>query len=156
MKEWLRKMNDVIIKKMDEEDIDGVVAIEKESFVTPWSKEALSMELKNNMAMYIVARYDGKVVGYGGFWTIIDEAHITNIAVKKDFRGNGIGETILSSLIQICRVKGIKSMTLEVRKSNESAKNLYKKLNFKEVGIRPKYYSDNNEDAIIMWLTIQE
>lgn len=147
-------MKDIIVKQMEADDVDGVVEIEKMSFATPWSKEALSMELENDLAVYMVAKYNDKVIGYAGLWMIIDEAHITNIAVHKDYRGNGISKLILSSLINICKIKGTKSMTLEVRKSNEVAKNLYKSFNFEEVGIRPKYYADNNEDAIIMWLTI--
>ncbi|AFS77349.1 ribosomal-protein-alanine acetyltransferase RimI [Gottschalkia acidurici 9a] len=146
-------MNDIIVKEMSYEDIDGVVEVENMSFVTPWSKESFENELKNKLAVYVVAKDDDRVVAYGGVWLIIDEGHVTNIAVHTQYRGKEIGSLILDELIRLCKQKNMTSMTLEVRKSNEAAKNLYKKFNFEEIGIRPKYYSDNNEDAIIMWLT---
>ncbi|WP_077369648.1 ribosomal protein S18-alanine N-acetyltransferase [Anaerosalibacter sp. Marseille-P3206] len=146
---------DIIIKEMTEEHIDDVIEIEKISFTTPWSKDSFVVEITQNMlAKYVVAEADGKIVGYGGIWLIIDEGHITNIAVHKDYRGLGIGKKIIEGLIDVCSVRNIRAMTLEVRKSNEVAKNLYKQYGFKEYGIRPKYYADDNEDAIIMWKRI--
>jgi len=145
-------MNDVIIRKMTEEDIDQVLEIEKESFKTPWSREAFVLELeKNQLARYIVAEKEGKVIGYGGLWLILDEAHITNIAVSSQYRGQGIGKLIMEGLIEICEEKGINNMTLEVRKSNIVAQSLYKKYGFVNCGVRPGYYTDTKEDAIIMW-----
>lgn len=107
------------------------------------------------MAKYIVAVVDGNVAGYGGIWLILDEGHITNIAVDEKYRGLGLGSKLLEGLIQLCIDRNIRAMTLEVRKSNEVAKSLYKKYGFIEYGIRPNYYQDNNEDAIIMWKSIQ-
>jgi len=147
---------DIIIKEMTEEHIDDVLEIEKVSFTTPWSKDSFVVEITQNMlAKYVVAEIDEKIVGYGGIWLIIDEGHITNIAVHKDYRGLGVGKRIIEGLIDVCSERNIRAMTLEVRKSNEVAKNLYKQYGFKEYGIRPKYYADDNEDAIIMWKRIE-
>lgn len=143
----------ISLRQMIEEDIEGVLEIEKECFETPWSLNAFKMELKSDIALYIVARDEEKVVGYGGLWNILNEGHITNIAVSEEFRNKGIGSKILSELIEVSKSKNTSSMTLEVRRNNESAKHLYKKYGFEEAGVRPKYYADNNEDAIIMWLT---
>src|SRR5690606_22095041 len=109
-----------------------------------WTREAFLLELtKNLLAKYIVAEVDGLVVGYGGVWLIIDEGHVTNIAVDEKYRNMGIGSKIMEGLIQLCIDRNIASMTLEVRKSNEAAKALYKKFGFKEYGIRKGYYQDN-------------
>lgn len=143
----------ISISIMNSDDIAEVLKIEKECFATPWSENAFNMELKNKLAKYVVARVDGEIIGYGGLWMIIDEGHITNIAVKEEFRGSGAGSEILKHLIDTCKENGISSMTLEVRRGNEPAKALYKKYGFLEAGIRPKYYADDNEDALIMWLT---
>lgn len=144
-----------LIRDMIEKDIEDVLEIEKTSFSTPWSKEAFTLEItKNNLARYIVAEVEKEVVAYGGIWFIIDEGHITNIAVHEKYRGLGIGNKIVEGLIYRCIDRDIRAMTLEVRKSNEVAKSLYKKYGFKECGIRPGYYSDDNEDAIIMWKSI--
>lgn len=143
----------LIVSEMSQEDIDGVLEVEAECFKIPWSKNSFEMELKNMAARYVVAKEDGIVVGYGGVWLIIDEGHVTNIAVRKNYRGKQIGSEVLSALIEICKARNINSITLEVRVSNEPAKKLYAKYGFKEAGIRPKYYADNNEDAMIMWLT---
>ncbi|MEW8972721.1 MAG: ribosomal protein S18-alanine N-acetyltransferase [Tissierellaceae bacterium] len=145
---------DIITRLMTEEDVDAIVEIEREAFSTPWSRESFLTEIRENLlAKYIVAEVDKKVVGYGGVWLILTEGHITNIAVKKEYKGQGIGNKIVEGLIKFCISKNIGSMTLEVRRSNIIAQNLYRKFGFIDCGIRPKYYSDNNEDAIIMWRT---
>ena len=146
----------ILIREMRESDLDRIMEIEIKTFSPPWSREAFLLELtKNLLARYIVAEIDGDVAGYGGIWLIIDEGHVTNIAVEEKYRGLGVGNKLVEGLIRLCRDRDIKAMTLEVRKSNEVAKSLYKKYGFKEYGIRPGYYSNNNEDAIIMWKTIQ-
>ncbi len=140
------------IRRMEEKDLDRVMEIEARAFTIPWSRESFILEItKNQLARYLVAEMDGIVVGYGGIWLIIDEGHITNIASDIDYRRMGIGNSLVEGLIDICREKEISSMTLEVRVSNIAAQNLYKKYGFVEAGIRPKYYVDDNEDAIIMW-----
>lgn len=143
---------DIIIRNMELDDLDSIIEIEKQSFTTPWSRNSFEMEIKDNLlAHYIVAVLDNKIVGYAGIWFILDEGHITNIAVGNEYRGIGAGNKLVEGLIDLCREKGINNMTLEVRKSNVVAQNLYKKYGFIDFGIRPRYYSDNNEDAVIMW-----
>ena len=145
----------IIIRDMKESDLDRIMEIEEKSFNPPWSREAFLLELtKNLLAKYIVAEVDGVVVEYGGIWFIIDEGHVTNIAVDEKYRSKGIGSKILEGLIQLCIDRNITAMTLEVRKSNEIAQSLYKKYGFRECGIRKGYYHDNHEDAIIMWKDI--
>ncbi|MDI6600968.1 MAG: ribosomal protein S18-alanine N-acetyltransferase [Thermoanaerobacteraceae bacterium] len=140
------------IVPMTKEHVDSVIEIEELSFSIPWAKEAFEMEVTmNKCATYIVAMIDDVVTGYGGFWAILDEAHITNIAVHPDYRGIGVGNALLEGLIEAARKRGATSMTLEVRASNEIAQNLYRKYGFKAYGRRKGYYQDNGEDAIIMW-----
>lgn len=146
----------VVLREMEIDDLDAIMEIEHESFSTPWSRNAFKQEISENLlAKYIVAEVEEVVVGYAGIWLIIDEGHITNIAVKKDWRGQGIGKYLLMGLIDYCKRKGIHNMTLEVRKSNEVAQRLYKKFGFLDCGIRPNYYADDHEDAVIMWKTIE-
>lgn len=141
-----------IIRPITPADIDAVWDIEKMCFSVPWSRQSFVLEVeKNRCARYVVAEHSGTVVGYGGMWLIVDEAHITNIAVHPFFRRKGIGEAILKALMTEAHRMGIDRMTLEVRASNIAAQSLYKKLGFVEVGVRKGYYSDNNDDAIIMW-----
>lgn len=143
---------EIIIREMLENDIENIVEIEKEAFTTPWSKEAFTTEInENNLAYYVVAEVEGKAVAYGGIWLILNEGHITNIAVKEEYKGNGIGNKIVEGLIYHCIKLGIDNMTLEVRRSNQVAINLYEKYGFLDYGVRPNYYADDGEDAIIMW-----
>lgn len=136
-------------------DLDDIMEVERLSFTLPWSREAFYRELTDNpYAYYIVADIDGKAIGYGGVWIVVDEAHITNIAVRPEYRGKKIGETLLKQLQNLAREKGAKTMTLEVRVSNHVAQNLYRKLGFKNGGIRKGYYTDNFEDALVMWVNL--
>ncbi len=145
-------MDSIEISKACEKDIDDIASIEKLCFAVPWSKKSIKEEItENNLAFYLCAKLKEKIIGYAGYWEIIDEAHITNIAVHPEFRMNNVGSILLKNLIEICKNSGIKSMTLEVRKSNLAALELYKKFGFKPAGMRKAYYSDNKEDAIIMW-----
>ncbi|EOD00407.1 ribosomal protein S18-alanine N-acetyltransferase [Caldisalinibacter kiritimatiensis] len=144
--------DDVIARKMTLDDLDEVMDIENKSFTTPWSRNAFITEVgKNTLAYYVVAVKDKKVVAYGGLWFVVDEGHITNIAVHPDYRGLGIGNVIVEELIRVCEERKLSRMTLEVRKSNNIAQSLYKKYGFESKGIRPGYYQDTKEDAIIMW-----
>ncbi|ADL08621.1 ribosomal protein S18-alanine N-acetyltransferase [Thermosediminibacter oceani] len=147
----------VTIELMKLEDLDRVIEIEKLSFTNPWSRNAFAAELTDNhFSTYIVAKFNGSVVGYAGMWLVVDEAHVTNVAVLPEYRGRGIGELLMRSLMDIARGSGARRMTLEVRKSNYVAQNLYSKLGFEPMGIRPGYYSDNREDAVIMWADLLE
>lgn len=144
--------NKLIYRAMTMADIPDIVAIELEAFSSPWTVEAFTNELMNNMfARYMVMEYDGDVAGYGGMWVIVDEAHVTNIAIRADYRGQGLGNCLLAELQRTAVFFGAVKMTLEVRPSNEIAQHLYLKHGFEPAGIRPRYYSDNNEDALIMW-----
>ncbi len=148
---------EILIRKMEEKDLDRIMEIEKDCFTTPWSRESFLMEITENMlARYIVAEIDGLVVGYGGIWMIIGEGHITNIAVESKYRKMGAGKKLLEGLIDVSKEMFVSSMTLEVRESNLPAQNLYKQFGFKKHGIRPKYYADDGEDAIVMWKNLEE
>lgn len=143
-------MSEVIIRRMTLDDVDGVHYIEENTFPKPWSRDSFVQEMtKNHCARYLVAELDGKIIGFAGAWIVLDEAHITNIAVLKDYRGQKIGERLTAELMQYAANLGVVYMTLEVRRSNLVAQNLYKKLNFEYVGIRKKYYEDNGEDAFL-------
>jgi len=147
--------NKVKLRKMKKNDIDGVMVVEKMSFSTPWSRDAFVKEVtENNLARYMVAEIDDTIVGYGGVRLILDEGHITNIAVHKNYRGYGIGHILVDGLVDVCKRLNIERMTLEVRESNTPARNLYKDHGFEDIGIRPGYYADNKEDAVIMWKEI--
>lgn len=143
---------EIQIVPMTKDHVDSIIEIEQMSFSIPWTKEAFEMEATmNKCATYIVAMIGDRVAGYGGFWMIIDEAHITNIAVHPDYRGRGVGNAVMKGLIEAAKKRGASSMTLEVRESNEVALNLYHKFGFRAYGRRKGYYQDNGEDAIIMW-----
>lgn len=134
-------------------DLDGVMEVERLSFLTPWTRQDFLVELIQPFAVYIVARRGEKVVGYGGMHVIADQAHVTNIAVHPDWRGQGLGERIMRRLIELAAKRGAERMTLEVRVSNTPARNLYEKLGFVTLpgAVRKGYYTDTGEDAIVMW-----
>jgi len=141
------------IREMRLEDLDGVLWVEQSSFRTPWTRTMFEDEFKNpDMAHYLIARCKDHVVGYMGFWKITKEAHITNLAVHPAFQRRKIGERLLFAAMRRARRLGIERATLEVRASNEPAKKLYEKYGFQLVALRKKYYTDNNEDAWIMWM----
>ena len=142
----------LIIRRMEENDLDRIMEIERDCFTTPWTRESFLIEITENLlARYLVAEIDGIVAGYGGIWMIVGEGHITNIAVETKYRKMGLGKKLLEGLIKLSMAMGISSMTLEVRASNIAAQNLYRQYGFVSHGIRPNYYQDDNEDAIIMW-----
>jgi ribosomal-protein-alanine N-acetyltransferase len=141
---------------MERADIPSVVEIEREAFPTPWTQEIFEHELNgNDYAHYYVAEVDGEVIGHCGMWLVLDESHITNVAVRKHLRGHGIGEALMREAMAFCQELDVRLMTLEVRVSNHLAQNLYRKLGFQDGGIRKKYYSDDNEDALVMWVEFQ-
>ncbi len=147
----------VMFRTMRLEDIPDVMVIEHESFSLPWTEQAFRSEMTlNHFARYLMMDVDGVPAGYAGMWTVIDEAHITNIAVRTAYRGRKLGERLLSELLDQAQQLGLERATLEVRVSNRVARNLYTKMGFREVGIRKGYYSDNNEDAVIMWIDLHE
>ncbi len=143
---------DIVVRFMTPADLDGVMAVEMDSFSVPWSRSAFEEELtQNNLARYIVAVADDCIVGYAGTWLVINEAHVTNVAVSGLRRGEGIGRLLMENLMELARENHMESMTLEVRVSNTAARNLYKQMGFVEAGIRKNYYSETKEDALILW-----
>ncbi|MGJ7913533.1 ribosomal protein S18-alanine N-acetyltransferase [Neobacillus sp. LXY-1] len=140
---------------MREEDLDEIMEVEHASFTTPWSREAFLNELYNNkFAVYLVLEKDNRVIGYCGAWVVIDEAHVTNVAILPDYRGRKLGDAMMRKLISVARDMGARSMTLEVRVTNYVAQSLYRKMGFQNGGIRKNYYSDNLEDAWVMWVNL--
>jgi ribosomal-protein-alanine N-acetyltransferase len=141
----------VSIEPMGLDDLPTVQAIEEASFTTPWPPHAYRSEIETNrLAQYIVARVGGEVVAYAGMWMMVDEAHVTTFAVHPRWRRQRIGERLLLTLLDLARGRRAREATLEVRLSNLPARRLYEKYGFRPVGLRPRYYSDDNEDALIM------
>ena len=143
------------IVRMTLEHIDDIMEIETLCFALPWSRNSFVDEIINNkFALYFSAVADGQICGYAGMWKVFDEGHITNIAVHPKFRNRGIGRLLVNHLDEIAKNVGINKLTLEVRKSNLAARSLYDKAGFFACGERKGYYSDNGENAIIMWKDI--
>ena len=143
----------ISIKKMTPKDVDEVIEIEKDAYGDHhWSKSSFLSEISNDLAhYYCLFSKDGLLLGYAGSWHILEEAHITTIAIKPEFRNRGYGQALLKRIIDDCYKEGIKYITLEVRVSNTKAIKLYTKFGFSSFGTRKAYYQDNNEDALIMW-----
>jgi len=143
-----------LIRPMEERDIEEIAKIEEMCFAVPWTKSMFEEEMRNPDAHYLVAELAGIIVGYIGFWKVIDEGHITNIAVHPGFRRRGCGRELIAAMIARAKELGITAATLEVRVSNKTAISLYESFGFTASGIRRKYYSDNDEDALLMWLRL--
>lgn len=144
-------MNDLQIERLTEEHIPEIMAIEQRAYTAPWSDVSFRAELTNHMAVYLVLKQNGRMIGYAGEWLVIDEAHITTLAVAPERQRKGFGEVLLIELLVQAVQAGMTRATLEVRMSNEAAQKLYEKYGFKTVAIRKAYYSDR-EDACVMWL----
>jgi [ribosomal protein S18]-alanine N-acetyltransferase len=143
------------IRFMTVDDLDAVMEIEHSSFSIPWSREAFYNEIEqNHLSTYLVVEDGERVAGYCGVWLVVDEAHITNVAVLPDYRGQGLGEALMQRIMKIAKEVGARVMTLEVRVSNKAAQGLYRKMGFQDGGIRKRYYSDNQEDALVMWVNL--
>ncbi len=136
-------------------DIEDILGIEQASFAVPWSREAFYREIvENQFAYYLVIEDSFQPIGYCGIWLVMDEAHVTNIAILPSYRGRRLGEMLMKEAIKLAKTQGARTMTLEARVSNHVAQNLYKKLGFESGGIRKNYYSDNGEDALVMWVEL--
>lgn len=147
-------MGQITVVPMCVADLETVLEIESLSFGTPWSRNSFLHELlENERALYLVAKDDSlnEICGYVGMWIIFDEGHITNLAVHPQHRRRGVGSALLNRLAEAGLERGVRFLTLEVRRSNDAAQNLYAKHGFVHMGVRRKYYLDNNEDALIMW-----
>lgn len=143
----------VVLRLMTIADLPAVMAIERSSFSLPWSEGSFRSDLTTNpAASLIVAERDGRVVGYVGIWKVLDEAHISTLAVAPETRGEGIGEALMQAAMRSAAAAGAVEMTLEVRDSNQPAQWLYRRLGFEVVGRRRRYYKDNLEDAVLMTL----
>lgn len=141
-----------LARRMTLDDVEQVHSIEQSTFSTPWSKESLEKELTSNtQALYMVLEENNEILAYSGLWNIASEGHITNIAVKKEKRGLGLGEKVTQAIIDEGNKVGINTFTLEVRKSNIVAIRLYNKLGFTVAGVRKNFYDSPKEDAYIMW-----
>lgn len=141
----------VVVDPMRLDDVPAVHRIEQLSFTTPWPAHAFEQELKSNrLARYVVARAGDSVVGFAGVWLMVDDAHVTTFGVHPDWRRQGIGRQLLLNLVELSIALGARRMTLEVRLSNTAAQGLYRAFGFEIAGRRPRYYSDDGEDALVM------
>jgi len=149
-------MNDLIIRKMETDDLDQIMEIENECFAVPWSKESFIYEIDyNKVSEYYIAILGTEIVGYIGIWYILDEGNITNVAVRKSYRNRGIADEIIREVLKEAKSKKIEKIFLEVRESNNAAIKLYEKHGFIKIDVRKGYYKDNNEDAIIMLMQVE-
>ena len=142
----------IVTREMSAADLKAVQTIEQESFHDSWAVESWLAELNSSIAKYIVLEQEDIIKGFAGFWLIAGEAQVTRVAVAKDARGQGLGKILTAALIAAAWQDGAEAVTLEVRKSNVAAQTVYTQTGFTVSGVRPHYYEDNKEDAIIMWL----
>ena len=143
-------------RKMTVEDVPAVHAIELATFPTPWTLDSFYYEVnENKFSHYLVAENEeGELVGFCGVWLVVDAAQITNVAVVEAVRGQGLGEALMREAIRVAKEANMDTMSLEVRVTNTVAQNLYRKLGFQDGGIRKGYYTDNQEDALVMWVNL--
>jgi ribosomal-protein-alanine N-acetyltransferase len=143
----------VVIEPMRRRHIAEIMPIEEGSYPRPWSASVFSSELemaRRDERTYLVARRGGQLIGYAGVMYVLDDAHVTNIAVRAAAQRQGIATRLLAELAWAARDRGCTAMTLEVRVSNTGAQELYRRFGFAPAGIRQRYY-ENTEDAIVMW-----
>lgn len=144
-------MSKLNIRRMEEGDLDQVCAIEEETFSMPWSRKSFRDTISYYHTLFLVAELDGEIAGYCGCYQSLEEAEITNIAVRRQLRGHGIGRRLLMELMRLGKEQGAFAYTLEVRVSNQAAIHLYESLGFVSFGIRKNFYEKPREDAMIMW-----
>jgi ribosomal-protein-alanine N-acetyltransferase len=132
--------------------LNAILAIEQEANSAPWSERSFQLEIERPHGVFLTLLVDGEVRGYGGVWYVVDEAHITNVAVAADLRNQGLGRRIVVALLESAREAGMTCATLEVRAGNAAAIHLYESLGFRSIATRRAYYPDNREDAVVMWL----
>lgn len=143
-------------RRMTSKDVEAVFEIELATFPTPWTLDSFYYEMQENQySHYLIAEDSaGAIIGFCGMWLVIDAAQITNVAVVETERGQGIGEELMREAMRIAREAKMDVMSLEVRVTNVVAQNLYRKLGFQDGGIRKGYYTDNQEDALVMWVNL--
>ena len=137
---------------LDRSLIPKILEIEQATHTAPWSQRSFENELEHKYGVFLVGLVDGEVSAYGGVWILVDEAHVTNVVVKSELRGQGIGRKLMIELLKKAREKGAVCSTLEVRASNTAAIHLYEDLGFVQSTVRKHYYPDNKEDAVVMML----
>jgi [ribosomal protein S18]-alanine N-acetyltransferase len=142
----------VIVEPMRDADVPAVAAIERRCYPVPWHENAYHTEIANRSACYLVARQAGVIVGFAGMWVVMDEAHITTLAVDKPCRRQHIGERLMLSLVEEAVYRQATRASLEVREHNDAAQRLYTKYGFRRAALRKRYYSDNQENAVVMWV----
>lgn len=147
----------ITYRRMTPGDVEAVHAIELATFPTPWTLDSFHYEMRENQyAHYLVAEDEIGIIGFCGMWLVIDAAQITNVAVVERMRGKKIGEALMKEAMRVAREGNMDVMSLEVRVTNVVAQNLYRKLGFQDGGIRKGYYTDNGEDALVMWVNLNE
>ncbi|MBE5857980.1 MAG: ribosomal-protein-alanine N-acetyltransferase [Lachnospiraceae bacterium] len=139
------------IRKMTLDDLEEVTRIEEANFSNPWTKAGFESQIKAGDTVYLVCEVDGKLVGLCGYIRSFEEADVTNVSVLKEYRGHGIGTALMQALIEEGEKSGVRNFTLEVRVGNSSAIHVYERLGFESCGIRPGFYENPKEDAMIMW-----
>ncbi len=140
----------VTLERMQPRDLAAVLRLERLSFPSAWTPESYLRELRNLNSYYIVARVEDEIVGYAGMWVIVDEAHVSTIAVAPEHRHRGLGERMMRHLLEVARTRHAAKVTLEVREHNDVAQALYRKLGFEVQGLIPHYYGDTGENAFVM------
>jgi ribosomal-protein-alanine N-acetyltransferase len=145
-----------VIAPMREADLDEVMEIERLSFRAPWSRQVFAEELSRHFAFLDVLRWTetGRVVAYCNYWRVADEVHVLKVATHPDARGTGFASRLMEHVLDFARRQPCRLVTLEVRRSNEQAQRIYRRFAFKAVGLRPNYYADDNEDAVVMLLEL--
>ena len=142
----------ISFRALTEADIPAIEAIEATAFYDAWNENMLRNELDNALTTYVVMESEGKIIGYAGFWLVAGEAQVTRVAVLEELRGLGLGTRLTATLVNKAWELGAEAVTLEVRESNLAAQKAYLTCGFASEGIRPNYYEDNHENAVIMWL----
>ncbi len=146
----------VYFREIQSADMDEIMTIERNSFASPWSARFFLDEIRVSCAKFVLAEVEGRVVGYVIYWQLPKEVDIHNLAVHPGYRRQGIGRSLLTSAIDNAKGQGSNRVTLEVRKSNQAAQQLYQSLGFAARGVRKGYYSDDGEDALVMVLDLDE
>jgi len=141
----------VRLEALASDAIPTILEIEREANTAPWSEQAFINELDHPHGIFLIIRVDGEIAGYGGVWIVVDEAHITTIAVRAENRRQGLARRLMNELLHRARERGATCSTLEVRAGNEAAVRLYESLGYRTVATRQAYYPDNREDALVMW-----
>lgn len=137
---------------LQKDHIPKILEIEQVTHSAPWSQRSFENELEHKYGIFLVGLIQGEVSAYGGVWILVDEAHVTNVVVKSELRGQGIGRMLMIELLTQARAKGAVCATLEVRATNSAAIHLYEELGFVQSTTRKQYYPDNKEDAVVMML----